>query len=60
MVAHRGQRAFGSTPRNWAENLTLLASITEEGLGACLALEGATTRREVLERYLERVLGPTL
>jgi transposase len=55
----KGQRAFGSAPRNWGNNVTLLASITREGLGACLAVEGATTR-EVLETYLERVLAPTL
>src|SRR5215212_9225713 len=41
----RGARAFGSTPCNWGKNVTLLASITAEGLGGpCLALEGATTR----------------
>jgi transposase len=55
----KGQRAFGSAPRNWGNNVTLLASITREGLGACLVVEGATTR-EVLETYLERVLAPTL
>jgi hypothetical protein len=39
--------------------LTLLASITREGLGPCLAVEGPTTR-EVFEVYLERVLAPSL
>ena len=39
--------------------MTLLASITAEGLGPCLAVEGATTR-EVFEAYSERVLAPTL
>ena len=57
--SRRGERAFGNTPRNWGKNVTLLASITEEGVGACLAVEGATTR-EVFETYLERVLVPTL
>jgi transposase len=55
----KGERAFGSAPRNWAKNVTLLASITRKGLGPCLAVEGATTR-EVFETYLERVLAPTL
>lgn len=56
----KGERAFGSAPRNWGKNVTLLASITrEEGLGPCLAVEGSTTR-EVFETYLERVLAPTL
>ena len=55
----KGKRAFGSVPRNWGKNVTLLASITPEGLGPCLAVEGPTTR-EVFEAYLERVLAPTL
>jgi hypothetical protein len=57
--SRRGERAFGSAPRNWGKNVMLLASITEEGVGACLAVEGATTR-EVFETYLERALAPTL
>jgi len=57
--SRRGQRAFGSAPRNWAKNVTLLASITRRGLGPCLAVEGTTTR-EVFEAYLERVLAPAL
>lgn len=57
--SRRGKRAFGSTPRNWGKNVTLLASITRRGLGPCLAVEGATTR-EVFETYLEHVLVPTL
>src|SRR3712207_8979819 len=48
----KGQRTFGSAPRNWGKNVTLLASITREGLGPCLAVEGSTTR-EVFETYLE-------
>jgi transposase len=55
----KGERAYGSAPRNWDKNVTLLASITREGLGECLAVEGPTTR-EVFETYLERVLAPTL
>ena len=55
----KGKRAFGSAPRNWGKNVTLLASITPEGLGPCLAVEGPTTR-DVFEAYLERVLAPTL
>jgi transposase len=57
--SRKGERAFGSALRNWAKNVTLLASITRRGLGPCLAVEGATTR-EVFETYLERVLAPTL
>lgn len=57
--SRKGERAFGSAPRNWGKNVTLLASVTRRGLGPCLAVEGATTR-EVFEAYLERVLAPTL
>jgi transposase len=55
----KGERAFGSAPRNWGKNVTLLSSITVEGLGPCLAVAGSTTR-EVFETYLEHVLAPTL
>ncbi|MDP9438760.1 MAG: transposase [Actinomycetota bacterium] len=57
--SRRGERAFGSAPRNWGKNVTLLASITAEGTGPCLAVEGSTTRG-VFETYLERVLAPSL
>src|SRR5215208_1392358 len=57
--SRRGERAFGSAPRNWGKNVTLLGSITRRGLGPCLAVEGPTTR-EVFEAYLERVLAPAL
>jgi transposase len=57
--SRKGRGAYGSTPRNWGKNVTLLSSITREGLGPCLAVEGATTR-EVFEAYLECVLAPTL
>ncbi len=57
--SRKGERAFGSAPRNWGRNVTLLASIAAEGVGPCLAVEGPTTRG-VFEAYLERVLAPTL
>ena len=57
--SRRGERAFGSVPRNWGKNVTLLASMGAEGMGPCLAVEGATTRG-VFEAYLERVLAPSL
>ena len=37
----------------------MLASMSAEGMGPCLAVEGPTTR-EVFETYLERVLVPSL
>jgi hypothetical protein len=29
----RGERAFASVPRNWGKNVTLLASMSLEGMG---------------------------
>ena len=57
--SRRGQRAHLKAPRNWDKNVTLLASITREGIGRCLAVEGATTK-VTFEAYLEHVLAPTL
>jgi transposase len=57
--SRRGERAPASVPRNWGANVTLLASMSAEGMGPCLAVEGSTTR-EVFEAYLERVLTPSL
>jgi hypothetical protein len=34
----RGERACCSVPRNRGKNTTLLASMTVEGMGACLAV----------------------
>ncbi len=47
------------TPRNWGKNVTLLASMSLEGMGPSLAVEGSTTTA-VFEAYLERVLVPSL
>ena len=58
--SRRGERAFGSAPRNWGKNVTLLASMTAEGIGPCLAVEGPTTRGGVFEAHLERVLAAGL
>ena len=55
----RGERARCSVPRNRGPNTTLLASMTSEGMGPCLAVQGATTRI-VFEAYIEKVLVPNL
>lgn len=57
--SRRGERARYSVPRNRGKSTTLLASMTLEGMGPCLAVEGSTTAT-VFEAYVERVLGPTL
>jgi transposase len=57
--APRGERAHCFVPRNRGPNTTLLASMTAEGMGPCLAVEGATSRI-VFEAYIEKVLVPSL
>ena len=41
--APKGERAHCSVPRNRGPNTTLLSSMTLEGMGSSLAVEGATT-----------------
>jgi transposase len=41
------------------ESVTLLASMSLEGMGPCLAVEGPTTKA-VFETYVEGVLAPSL
>ncbi len=54
-----GQRAFFEVPRNRGPNTTLLASMTIEGMGPSMAIEGSTTK-EVFEAYVEHFLAPAL
>ena len=54
-----GERAYCSVPRNRGKNTTLLSSMSMEGMGPSLAVEGATNR-EIFETYVGRVLAPTL
>ena len=56
----RGDRARCSVPRNRGPNTTLLASMTAEGMGPCLAVEGATTKIVFEAYYVEKVLVPSL
>lgn len=57
--APRGERACGKAPRNRGKNVTLLASMTVEGMGPCAAVVGSTTK-EVFEAYVGQVLAPSL
>ncbi len=55
----KGSRAYAKVPRNRGANTTLLASMSLEGMGPCLVMEGATTAM-VFEAYAEQVLTPSL
>jgi transposase len=57
--APKGRRAYAQVPRNRGANTTLLASMSLEGMGPCLAVEGTTTT-VVFEAYVEQVLAPSL
>ena len=57
--APKGQRAYWSVPRNRGANTTVLSSMSAEGIGPSLAVEGTTTS-VVFEAYVEQVLAPSL
>ena len=57
--APRGERAFGKVPRNWGKNLTLIAAMSAEGMGATMSVEGATDGA-AFEAYVRHFLVPTL
>ena len=57
--APRGQRAYGSAPRNWGKNTTLIAGLTLSGIQAPFVLEGAVDTL-AFETYVEHVLAPSL
>jgi transposase len=57
--APKGERLRISVPRNRGRNTTLISSMTSEGMGPSMAVEGATTAG-VFETYLEHFLAPEL
>jgi transposase len=57
--APRSQRLYLPVPRNRGTNTTLLSSMSLEGMGPTLTVEGSTTS-VVFETYVEQVLAPTL
>ena len=57
--APKGERATGRVPRNRGKNTTLIASLSLEGMGAALILEGSTNGA-AFEIYVEQLLAPSL
>ncbi len=57
--APRGQRAVGSAPRNRGINRTLVTSLSLDGAGRGLLLEGALNGA-AFDAYVSHVLAPTL
>ena len=57
--APKGERVYGKTPRNWEKNVTLIASLSAEGITAAMSVEGATDGA-AFQTYIEHFLLPTL
>jgi len=57
--APRGERAVASVPRNTPPNITTISSLTCNGIGPSLMIEGGVTTL-VFEAYVEHILGPSL
>jgi hypothetical protein len=57
--APRGVRAYGRVPKNRGKNLTLIASMSLDGMGESMCIEGATDAR-AFEVYVEHFLAPSL
>jgi transposase len=57
--APKGQRATDSVPRNRGKNTTLIASLSVEGIGASMIIEGAANGA-AFEAYVEHILVPSL
>lgn len=55
----RGTRAYDKVIRNYGQNVTLLASMTLEGMQAAMTLDGAVDEA-AFEHFVEQVLLPTL
>ena len=57
--APRGQRAIGKVPRNYGACMTLIASMSMQGMGEALILDGAADGA-AFEIYIEQLLAPSL
>jgi len=55
----KGERVYGSVPRNRRANITLLASLSLQGMGEAFILEGSADTT-VFELYIEQILAPSL
>ena len=55
----KGKRVYGAVPRNKRANITLLASLSLQGIGEAFILEGSADST-VFELYIEQILAPSL
>jgi hypothetical protein len=40
--APKGERSYGKAPRNWGKNVTLISSISMEGMGPSMSIQGSS------------------
>jgi transposase len=57
--APRGERAYGKAPRNWGKNVTLISSISVDGMGASMSIEGSSDT-DSFGLYVREILLPSL
>ncbi len=57
--APRGERAYGSVPRNYGQRTSLVAALTLEGLGPAMTVLGAFDG-PAFEVYVQELLAPSL
>ena len=57
--APKGKRARGTLPRNRGKNMTLISSLSLQGLGESLIVDGSANT-ELFELYIEQILAPSL
>ena len=55
----KGKRAYGAVPRNRRANITRLSSLSLQGMGEALMLEGSADST-AFESYVEQLLAPSL
>lgn len=55
----RGERAHGKAPRNWEKNVTLISSVTLEGMGPSMSIEGSSDTAS-FGLYMREILTPKL
>lgn len=57
--APRGSRAVGKVPRNYGANMTLIASMSLQGMGPAFILDGSADKT-AFEIYVDQILAPSL
>ena len=54
-----GERAHGSVPKNWGDNISLIGSLRLNGKTAAMTLPGSTDSQAFIV-YIKQILAPTL